>query len=135
MIGSCPTKIDNKLDCEKKGYTWIPNSLFNKPENEKGVNTKAGSCFKGRYAYIDNTPGLNIGQIKSLKGLIPSLIKNISEFSPDNLVFAASGFGIPGLEIQQCEPFICQTRLNSCVHYRIYFFFFILLLILVILNF
>lgn len=134
MIGSCPTNIDSKNECEKKGYNWIPNPLFNKPDNQRGVDTKAGSCFKGRYALIDNSPGLSIGQIKSLKGLIPSLIKNITEFSPDKLAFAAAGYGIPGLEIQQCEPFINRdnTLFGGFDIFTPVFLFLILILLLIL---
>lgn len=135
MIGSCPTNIDNKKECEKKGYSWIPNPLFKKPDNQRGVDTKSGSCFKGRYALVDNSPGLSIGQVKSLKGLIPSLIKNIMEFSPDKLAFAAAGFGIPGLEIQQCEPFIDSSDNVTEIDHLILFIFILILILLFILVF
>ena len=41
--------------------------------------------------------------MKSLKGLIPSLVNNLGQLSPDQLAFAANGFGIPGLAIQSCQ--------------------------------
>jgi hypothetical protein len=112
LTGVCPSKISNKVDCENKGYTWMGNPLF-KSKN-KGVDTKNGSCFRGKYLYIDNKPGLSIGETKSFKGLIPSLMQNLSELSPDKLAFAANGFGIPGLDIQQCghESFVNYKSSN-----------------------
>ena len=103
-VGTCPTKINDKNACEKKGYSWISNPLF-KSKN-KGVNTTVGACFKDKYMYINNAPGLSIGEIKNFKGLIPSLLNNLTDLSPDKFAFVAMGYGIPGLEVQKCEGFV-----------------------------
>lgn len=126
--GSCPSKINNKEECEKNGYTWMENPLF-KSKN-KGVNTKNGSCFKGKYAFIENTPGLSIGNIKSAKGLIPSLLKNLTELSPDKFAFIAQGYGIPGLKIQKCEEsFINYNKTELDTNNFIFIWILILILI------
>ena len=118
QVGICPTKIESKKECIKKGYLWMGNPLFKKPSKDRGPDTKDGSCFRGRYSYIDNKPGLAIGNIKSMKGLIPSLINNLNQMSPNQLVYAAMGYGIPGLELQKCEEFI-GNRQNSLIDFYI----------------
>ena len=69
----CPSKITDKNQCESKGFTWIPNPLYELPEMLRGPDTTPGSCYKGRYAYLNNKPGYTIGQIDDMNGLIPSL--------------------------------------------------------------
>lgn len=136
-VGVCPVSIDNKKKCESKGYKWMGNPLFK--QSVKGINTTAGSCFKDKYIYIDNKPGISIGEMKSFKGMIPSVINDFSQLSPDKLLFALNGFGIPGLDIQSCEePFTNNmhtqrkddddTYFNRCL----ILFFFLISIILIL---
>lgn len=112
QIGICPTKIKSQNECVSKGYLWMGNPLAKKPAKDRGPETTSGSCFRGRYSYIDNKPGLAIGNIKSMKGLIPSLINNLNEISPNQLLYAAMGFGIPGMELQKCEENFQDSHYN-----------------------
>jgi hypothetical protein len=52
-IGNCPRPdIMNRFKCDKMNFTWI---------NDPGDTSELppGKCYQPKYAYIDNTPGLN----------------------------------------------------------------------------
>lgn len=102
QIGYCPTNITNQSECDSKGYQWTPNPLAQVIPSSFG-NIAAGTCMRGRYAYIDNKPGLTIGQIKNFKGLIPSLMNDMLDLSPDKIFAVASGEGVPGFSVQHCD--------------------------------
>ena len=102
QVGFCPSKISDPTQCNNKGYLWIPNPLSELPDLLKGPNTKKGSCFRGKYIYMDNKPGLSIGQIKNWKGLIPSISKDLLDLSPDKMMAVAMGMGVDGVGIQTC---------------------------------
>ncbi len=113
QIGMCPSKITDKNQCESKGFTWIPNPLYELPEMLRGPDTTPGSCYKGRYAYLNNKPGYTIGQIDDMNGLIPSLINDMVEISPDKLMSAAMGQGVDGLDIQKCDEAFTNQNMTT----------------------
>jgi hypothetical protein len=85
-VGSCQnSSITNPKECVNKKLEW-----------------KDGQCIKPRYAYIDNSSGLfrNI----PLKGMFPSLTKDILSFTPDKIIKAMSGKSVPGyMDVQECS--------------------------------
>ena len=113
QIGICPTKINNKKACLKKGGQWIENPFYKLPELLRGPDSTPGNCFLGRYAYIDNRPGLNIGNIKNMNGIIPSIANDMLKLSPDKLMAVAMGNGVDGVDLQKCEPFIVKKNSKS----------------------
>lgn len=85
-VGSCKnSSIKNSKDCLNRNLEW-----------------KDGICIKPRYAYIDNSAGLykNI----PIKGMFPSITKDILSFTPDKILKAMSGQSIDGyMDIQECN--------------------------------
>ena len=117
QVGMCPSKITDKSMCESKGFNWIPNPLAELPEMLRGPDTKPGSCYKGRYAYINNKPGYKIGQIEDMNGLIPSLINDMVDISPDKIMAVAMGQGVSGLDLQKCDEGFISRYNNNTFHY------------------
>ena len=59
--GTCPKPELNHKECLSKGYQWIGNPLFDAtPASLRPSDFIPGSCFKPKYAYIKNTPGLEL---------------------------------------------------------------------------
>ena len=142
-VGMCPTKITDQATCEGKNFTWIPNPLYELPSMLRGPDTKAGSCYKGKYTFMDNKPGYPIGNIKDLNGLIPSLANDMVDLSPDKIMAAALGIGVQGMDSQKCTegfsintwsicPFNKNNKNNN--NYLIFFLILIILSILVMLK-
>ena len=113
QIGVCHSNIKSEKECKDKDFLWIPNPLASLPGSEKGPDTPAGDCFKGRYVYINNKPGLEIGKIGNVKGLIPSIANDVLEIAPDKIIAAAMGESIPGVDIQKCEEGYINYNDNS----------------------
>ena len=100
QIGFCySNKEKNYRDCTKKNFLWIPSAL-------------GGSCYRPRYAFIDNSPGLKVGKIKTMNGLVPSLMTNAMQMSPFNLFDVASGYSVPGFTMQYCKDKVEAFRGN-----------------------
>ena len=84
-VGSCP-KNYNKETCDNKGYQWISNPIFDQlPSDLKPSSFKEGSCFKPRYAYVRNQPGMTIDlspfragvdEMKSLNKSVMGILPN-----------------------------------------------------------
>lgn len=85
QTGFCKTK-DNEQNCKSKGMNWI-----------------GDTCYKGKYMYLDNAPGLKVGYIKDMNGLIPSLINDVTQLNPKAFAGLLQGYGVPGAEIQMCD--------------------------------
>jgi hypothetical protein len=83
--GFCNSTETNKQECINKKFNWI-----------------GDACFKPKYMYINNSPGLKIGRVKGMKGLIPSIINDVSQLNPDSIVGIMQGYSVPGVDIQQC---------------------------------
>ena len=83
--GFCNSTETNEQECINKKFNWIEDA-----------------CFKPKYMYINNSPGLKIGRVKGMKGLIPSIINDVSQLSPDSIVGIMQGYSVPGVDIQQC---------------------------------
>ena len=114
QVGMCPSNITDQTECENKGYQWTGNPLSKLPGLLKGPTTKSGSCFKGKYAYIDNKPGYPIGNIKDLNGLIPSIANNMVSINPENIMATAMGINTPSVSVQDCnESFTNRKDLVS----------------------
>jgi hypothetical protein len=85
QTGFCKGKETNQNECNRKKFRWI-----------------GDTCYKPKYIYIDNSPGFKVGRVKSLKGLVPSIINDISQLNPDSLTGIMNGYSVPGVDIQQC---------------------------------
>ena len=115
--GKCKTNIMNKDLCLKKSYKWIdannkipkelqkyyPKSKNPIPEHIKTEKEKKeyikkdpppkGACFKPRYVYINNQPR---GPVNGMKGLVPTIISDIKDLSPDKIFALFKGQSITG---------------------------------------
>ena len=88
----------------------------------------SGECSKPKMAFIDNTPGY-----LGLDGLLPTLGKDILEFSPDKLMSVIMGSTVDGFAIMPCTenfknkkqkiPKVLQVRQLSglTVYFIIYY--------------
>ena len=82
--GFCKTR-DSEADCKAKGLNWL-----------------GDVCYKGKYVYLDNTPGLKVGYVQHMNGLIPSLINQATQLNPNAFMGILQGYSVPGIDIQQC---------------------------------
>jgi len=85
QTGFCKGKETNENECNRKKFKWV-----------------GDTCYKPKYIYIDNTPGFKVGRVKSMKGLVPSIINDITQLNPDSLTGIMNGYSVPGVDIQQC---------------------------------
>lgn len=131
MTGVCDdTGLTEQPACEGAGYIWVPNPLFKKvnatptgsptdqanhADMKQASTVTPGDCYRGKYAYMDNKPGLEIGQIKDFNGLIPSMINDMTKLDPGKMMAAAMGQGVPGFAMQHCkdETFIGNNINNN----------------------
>jgi hypothetical protein len=84
QTGYCKTK-DSESECRSKKLNWI-----------------GDACYKGKYAYLDNSPGLKIGYVENMNGLIPSVINQATQLNPNAYMGILRGYSVPGIDIQQC---------------------------------
>ena len=98
--GTCPKPSLSKRQCNAKGYTWVENPLFAEtPSSLIPSDFISGSCFKPKYAYIKNTPGieLDFGDIadinKSLGNLAIKASGGISKLASKGVGMAGSASG------------------------------------------
>ena len=107
--GWCPTRITTETECRARNYKWSPNPVKTKvpegydvvpatertgqeipgqtntteTERQAKVEDPAdGSCFKPRFAYIDNSAKGSM----IFKGLVPSMVNDMLQFRPDQLI-------------------------------------------------
>ena len=115
--GKCKTNIMNKDVCLQKKYKWIganntipknlqkfypklknpiPKHLKNEKEKKEYMKKDAkpkGSCFKPRYIYINNKPR---GPVNGMKGLVPTIMSDVADLSPDKMFALFKGQTITG---------------------------------------
>ena len=135
QVGVCPSDINDEESCQEKGYQWIQNPLAKLPSLLRGPSTTGGSCFRGKYAYMNNKPGYPIGQIKDLNGLIPSMAHGMSSISPDKIMATAMGINTPDVSIQKCNEsfsFTNKDRIINNVTINFSLFLIILLICVII---
>jgi hypothetical protein len=86
QTGFCTTKDNSQQDCKNKKFIWL-----------------GDTCYKPKFIYINNSPGFKIGRLRGLKGLVPSMVNDISQITPDSLLGILQGYSVPGVDIQQCD--------------------------------
>lgn len=107
--GTCKTTIKTKKDCEKKGYKWIENKVklpesakklltFVKNKKNSSPKQEEGICYKPRFSYIDNSAKDTFGKF----GLGPSMLNDISNFSPDKIFNILAGYTVDGSGLLPC---------------------------------
>lgn len=85
QVGFCKTEDKKQQDCESKKHTWT-----------------GTDCYKGKYIFMDNTPGLKQGYVKNMRGLIPSLVNDGLQMNPNAYMGLLSGYSVPGSDVQRC---------------------------------
>ena len=94
--GTCPKPDLNQQQCNAKGYTWVENPLYAvTPAALRPSDFIPGSCFKPRYAYIKNTPGieLDFSGIEDINSTLGSLATKASGMAG---TAATAGIGAAG---------------------------------------
>jgi hypothetical protein len=125
--------FDRKLDGKNSSSYFIQSGFCKTPHTTETecINNKHkwmnDTCYKNKYLYIDNSPGLKIGKVKGLNGLVPSTINTLSQLTPDNFMGILNGYSVPGLEIQNCENF---TNRGSNITIMLGFILFIIVMIM-----
>jgi hypothetical protein len=128
QVGICETEVTDEDTCNQKEFIWVANPSYKKLQQaptgnptqeeyhkalQESSNITSGTCFRGKYAYMDNEPGYPVGQIKNLNGLIPSIIEDLTKVSPDKMVAIAMGQGVPGFALQHCDESFINGNNNS----------------------
>ena len=85
QTGFCETK-DTEIECKNKNLVWM-----------------GDKCYKKKYLYLDNSPGLKVGYVENMNGLIPSLINDVTQLNPNAFMGVLQGYSVPGADIQQCD--------------------------------
>jgi hypothetical protein len=117
--------FNRKLDGKNSSSYFIQNGFCKTPDNENSCKEKnykwlGDKCYKPKYLYIDNSPGLKIGKVKGLQGLVPSMINSISQLTPDNFMGILNGYSVSGLEIEKCsEHFSNRSNISYIFLYSI----------------
>ena len=109
--GQCKTSINNEKDCKKKKYNWVSNYPFipdsakelitytnNVIPSKKNTDKKDGSCYKPRFAYIDNSAKDVYGKY----GLVPSMLDDLVNFAPDKIANIMAGYTVEGSGLLPC---------------------------------
>jgi len=128
---TCPSKITSEEECIKGGFKWVktppsitpdisgfysPSKTTTPPKpivpslkegqaqppvvvQEEKPN---GTCWKPRFLYLDNSAkGIGI-----MKGLIPSIMNDVSQLAPENIMSVLAGYtGSQGGILPCPEPF------------------------------
>lgn len=81
---------------------WSPNPLYNETSKQM-FGEPPGFCFKPRYAYVDNSPGITGGNFKKLDGLTPSIANAVAAMSPEKTLSISLGYSVPGFRMQPCD--------------------------------
>ena len=101
-IGMCFAKFQDENYCKKNRFIWAPNPLYNEISKQM-FGEPPGFCFKSRYAYVDNSPGITGGNFKKLDGLTPSIANAVSAMSPEKTLSISLGYSVPGFRMQPCD--------------------------------
>lgn len=120
-IGYCKKNNISKEECIRNGFKWISDNK---------------TCYKPRYAYINNEPGIKFAATR-MDGLLPSLAKDVTALSPDKILNIMKGHNIEGhFKQQDCEDnenFINYKKQNiSLSTYSIFLIFIILYIIFLV---
>lgn len=100
---TCPSKINSEEDCIKKGFKWVktPPSMTPEisgfyqsaktttpPKSIVQEEKSEGTCWKPRFLYLDNSAkGIGI-----MRGLIPSIINDVTQLAPENIMSVLAGY-------------------------------------------
>ena len=120
--GTCKTKINDEVLCNKKQYKWVPNPMnkvppiakkiltFVKNKKNKATPPPKGSCYKPRFAYIDNSAKGIFGK----KGYGPSMFNDLMNVAPDKIFNILAGYTVDGSGLLPCvEEFTQQNKKNT----------------------
>jgi hypothetical protein len=114
-MGNCPSSAKTKEECEARGYNWVDNPPSEYPDNsdliDKSIRSgqvqpinktdkeaeedeqkpKKGKCFKPRFMYVNNEAKGHL----NLKGLGPSVVRDIVNMNPDDFIASVNGYSTP----------------------------------------
>lgn len=116
QTGFCETK-DNEIDCKNKNLVWM-----------------GDKCYKKKYLYLDNSPGLKVGYVENMNGLIPSLINDVTQLNPSAFMGVLQGYSVPGADIQQCENEHFMNNDSSELISLIFIFLLVIVIFLVFIK-
>jgi hypothetical protein len=116
QTGFCKTK-DNETDCKTKKLNWL-----------------GDVCYKDKYMYLDNTPGLKLGYVENMNGLIPSLLNEATQLNPNAFTGILQGYSVPGVDIQQCLDEHFQNKQPASSYKNLLIIIFVSILLYFILD-
>lgn len=91
--GVCPQSKMNEKECKDAGYDWIPNPLYEAtPAFLRPSSFIPGSCFKRKYGYVKNMPGIQF-DFNELKQLIDDATKTVAKEAGAGVLSGLAGKG------------------------------------------
>lgn len=135
-VGTCKLpQYKTREECESHQYTWkeaekkpkinvdigisfvppeeyMSEEAIEKLRHPPKPTPPPGTCFKDRFAYVNNRPESPLPGSPEFQGLIPSMVNDFVQISPDRLYQVAMGNNVPGIQTQTC-PEIPDETLES----------------------
>ncbi len=122
---SCPSKITSEEDCIKGGFKWVktppsmtpdisgfysPSKTTTPPKTIVQEEKPNGTCWKPRFLYLDNSAkGIGI-----MRGLIPSIVNDVTQLAPENIMSVLAGYtGSQGGILPCPEPFTNYQQITN----------------------
>lgn len=146
--GNCEKSNLSEKECKSKKYSWVSNPLYKQiPDYLKPSGFLSGKCFKPKYTFIKNKPGLhlNFGKLlddpelvnnekvtnnllKNYKGEIPSIISDVISLNPLLINEIMNDNSTQYFSSMKCEPF--QNMYNKLVYNNNNYYLYIYILII-----
>lgn len=135
-VGTCKLpQYKTREECESHQYTWkeaekkpklnvdigisfvppeeyMSEEAIEKLRHPPKPTPPPGTCFKDRFAYINNRPESPLPGSPEFQGLIPSMVNDFFQISPDHLYQVAMGNNVPGIQTQTCPEIPDEIQEN-----------------------
>lgn len=136
-VGSCKMpQYKTREECETHQYNWkvsdqkksstkfdlgisfvppeeyMSEEAIHKLKHPPKPTPPPGTCFKDRFAYINNRPESPLPGSPEFTGLIPSMVNDFIQISPDHVFQVAMGNNVPGIQTQVCPEIPSEVNEN-----------------------
>ena len=131
-LSNNPKKNDKKSGNIRGGstkelYYWTPNNLKKHdfaskfPTSKANMFTKEGNCYRAKYSFIDNSPGIKTRNpltnqkftLPMIQGLYPSMAQDMFAMSPMSAMSVYLGISTGDFEDMKCLEFFTNINQKS----------------------